>query len=145
MPLIFSPSIRPISWAQYTPVVFLDRKTIAHLEQRGISPTSNVISLEAGLVQSPKHLRHETKGEGLDIIDWYRIIDFLIDGSIYEDGSDLVFLARKPEEYVKIVVTPDPEKGSTAHGTTFRGPTVVTMYTPQDAEIDRIRKLKKVR
>jgi len=127
------------------PVGFLDRKTLEFLEKQGIAPTSNVISLEAGLVQSPKYLRHEVKGESPDLTDWYRIIDFLLDARIYEDGTDLVFLSKKPDEYMKIVVTPDPVKGSSAHGTTFRGPTVVTMYKPQEVEVDRILKLKKVR
>jgi hypothetical protein len=127
------------------PVGFLDQKTLAVLKERGIAPTSNVISLEAGLVQSAKNARHGIKGEGLDITDWYRITDFLIDGEIYEDGKDLIYLARKPEGFVKIVVTPDPKKGKSAHGAIFRGPTIVTMYQPQDTEIYRIKALKKVR
>jgi len=127
------------------PVGFLDRKTLAALAERGTAPTTSVISLEAGLVQSAKNARHTVKGEGLDITDWYRLTDFLLDGDIYEDGMDLVYLAKKPEGVVKIVVTPDPKKGKYAHGALFRGPTVVTMYLPQDAEIDRIRALKKVR
>lgn len=127
------------------PVGFLDRKTLAALTERGIEPTTNVISLEAGLVQSAKHARHGAKGEGLDITDWYRLTDFLIDGEIYEDGKDLIYLARKPEGFVKIVVSPDPIKGKSMHGSFFRGPIIATVYKPQEVEIDRIRVLKKVR
>jgi len=127
------------------PVGFLDRKTIAALAERGVTPTSNAISMEAGLVQSAKNARHGAKGEGLDITDWYRLTDFLIDGEIFEDGRDLVYLARKPGGFIKIVVNPDPLKGKSMHGSIFRGPTIATVYQPQGVEIDRIRALKKVR
>lgn len=127
------------------PVGFLDRKTIATLAERGIAPASNVISLEAGLVQSAKHARHVVKGEGLDTTDWYRLTDFLIDADIYEDGKDLVYLAQKPEGFVKIVVTPAPLKRRSMHGSSFQGPIVATIYQPQEAEVDRILTLKKVR
>jgi len=127
------------------PVGFLDRKTLAHLAKSGGQPTSNVISLEAGLVQSAKNDRHALKGEKPEREDWYNLIDYLLDATVYEDGKDLVYLSEKPSGFMKVVVTPDPIKGDALHGATFRGPTVVTMYRPQDAEVDRIRALKKVR
>lgn len=127
------------------PVGFLDRKTLGFLSSAGVTPSSNVISLEAGLIQSVKNVRHALKGEAPDITDWYRILDFLLDAEVYADGKDLVFLAKKPDGIMKVVVTPDPKKGTALHGATFRGPTVVTMYKPQDAEVERIRALKKVR
>jgi hypothetical protein len=127
------------------PVGFLDRRTLAALARRGTVPTSNAISLEAGLVQSAKLDRHALKGERPAIEDWYLIVDYLLDASIYEDGADLVYLSETPSGIMKVVVTPAPKKGGSLHGSTFRGPTVVTMYKPQADEVARIRALKKVR
>jgi hypothetical protein len=127
------------------PVGFLDRRTLSYLSGRGTIPTSNAISLEAGLIQSAKYERHGLKGEAPSATDWYRILDYLLDAAVYEDGKDLVYLAENSSGFMKVVVTPVPVKGNAIHGASFQGPTVVTMYRPQDAEIDMIRRLKKVR
>ncbi len=110
-----------------------------------MQPASNTISLEARLVQPAKNECHELKGEASAIEDWYNIVDYLLDVEVYEDGRDLIYLSEKPSGFMKVVVTPNSAKGRSLHGTTFCGPTVVTMYKPQDAEVDRIRALKKVR
>lgn len=136
---------RQIDQEYLDPVGFLDGKVLDSLAKRGAVPTSNTISLKAGLIQSGKYERHGLKGEQPELEDWYNIVDCLLDAQVYEDGTDLVYLSEKPNGFMKVVVTPVPAKGKSLHGTTFRGPTLVTMYKPQDAEVDRIRALKKVR
>ena len=138
-----------------TPVGFLDQKTQAALAKENINiGNQNLIFLEAGLVQSAKYSkRHAETGNAPDVFDWYNIMDYLIDASIYYDGEKLIFLKKKTEsKYMKIAV--DVSMRNKGHkGVSLMLPKIDTMYeldlsTELDRgrnEYQRIIEMKKIR
>ena len=138
-----------------TPVGFLDGKTQRALEKEGIKiGAQNLIFLEAGLIQSGKYSnRHTATGNAPDVFDWYNLMDYLIDASIYYDGEKLLFLKKKTEsKYMKIAVDVGM-KNKIHKGVAMKLPKVDTMYELDIAtEIDRgfnefkrITAMKKIR
>ena len=131
---------RKVDKRYITPIGFLDGKTIKALEKYSVAiGERNVIMLEAGLVQSVKYsARHAAVGNAPDIFDWYHLMDYLIDSSIYYDGEKLLFLKKKSDsKYMKIAV--DIGMRNTGHkGVAMLLPKVDTMYELDiSTEIDR--------
>ncbi|MEL3907948.1 MAG: phage minor head protein [Treponemataceae bacterium] len=123
-----------------TSVGFFDRKTVKELGKLGVDiGEHNLIMLEAGLIQSKKFsVRHVDMGNAPSKYDWYNLMDYLLDASIYYDGEKLIYLAKRSEsKYMKIVVDISMENKS-HKGVTMLLPKVDTMYELDLAtEIDR--------
>ena len=121
---------RKIDKKYITPVGFFDATTINNLQKHGIViGEHNLIMLEAGLVQSVKYsVRHAAVGNAPDVFDWYNLMEYLIDASIYYDGKGLIFLKKKSESrYMKIAV--DISMKNKGHrGVAMLLPKIDTMY-----------------
>jgi len=133
----------------------LDSKITQFLAGKGIDLSKNpVIMLESRLVTSLKYTgRHTRVGNAPSKEDWYNLVDWLMDASIFWDGKGLIYLAKISESrYMKIAV--DVSLVTKAHrGLRFFLPKVDTMYlldisTKSDRgfeEFERIMKMEKTR
>jgi hypothetical protein len=133
----------------------LDSKITRVLAGKGIDLSKNpVIMLESKLVTSLKYTgRHTRMGNAPSKEDWYNLVDWLMDASIFWDGKGLIYLAKiSDSRYTKIAV--DVSLKTKAHrGLRFFLPKVDTMYlldisTKSDRgfeEFERIMKMEKIR
>jgi hypothetical protein len=138
-----------------TPVGIFDRKITSTLKKKGIDlETKSIIVLESKLVHAGKYTgRHARQGNTPAERDWYNLIDYLIDASVFLDRHSLIYLKKLSEsKYMKIVV--DLEMKPHAHrGAAITLPKVDTMYeldisTDMDrgiTEYNRIMKMEKIR
>lgn len=138
-----------------SPVGFLDKTIVNALKKKGINiSNNNVIFLQANLPQSKKYtIRHKKAGNAPDKFDWYNLMDYLLDASVFFDDGKLIYLMKKSESvYMKIAV--DVGLRSVKHGgVRMLLPKIDTMYkldiaTETDrglTEFNRIQKLEKLR
>ena len=138
-----------------TPVGFLDNKILKALKDQGKNLDHNsLITLGEGLVNSKKFSgRHASQGNLPVKEDWYKLMDYLLDGSVYQDKDDLIYLVKKSESvFLKIVVNTDLT-GKAHKGVMLMLPKVSTMYKMDIStdiarglqEYKRITALKKIR
>jgi hypothetical protein len=137
------------------PARFLDQKILKALQTEGKNLEENsLVFLEEGLINSGKFKdRHIKQGNAPAESDWYNLMDYLIDASVFLDRDGLVFLAKKSEnKFLKIAV--DLSLRHDSHrGARLLLPKVDSMYELNlDTEIDRgideynrIMGLKKIR
>jgi hypothetical protein len=133
----------------------LDSKITRFLAGKGIDLSKNpVIMLESRLVNSGKYTgRHTNTGNAPSKGDWYNLVDWLMDASIFWDGKGLIYLARiSDSRYMKIAV--DVSLKTKAHQTVrLVLPKIDTMYlldlsTEENRglqEFTRITKMEKIR
>ena len=136
------------------PVGFLDGGITSFLEKRNVRIGDNgIVVLEASLVNGKKYERHTRTGNAPSREDWYNIMDWLMDASVFWDGRGLVYLAKiSDSRYMKIAVDVNIA-GANHRGVRLLLPKVDTMYvldtsTPSDRGIDelnRIMRMEKVR
>jgi hypothetical protein len=139
------------------PAGFLDRKTLRFLKTQGMDFEKNsLIFLEEGLVNDVKYKgRHVSQGNQPKEPDWYYLMDYLMDASIFFDKAKggLIYLVKRSEsKYIKIAVDLSFQH-KTHQGTKLLLPKVDTMYelnldTEGDRGIDeykRIMEFKKIR
>jgi hypothetical protein len=118
------------------------------LEEKGI------IVLESKLINAGKYTgRHTRQGNAPAEKDWYNLMDYLIDASVFLDRRGLIYLKKLSESrYMKIVV--DLDIKTRAHrGTAIQLPKIDTMYELNISadtdrgitEYNRIIKLEKIR
>ncbi len=138
-----------------TPVGFLDRKILDAVKANGKNLDYNsLITLNEGLVNSRKFAgRHTSQDNAPDKEDWYKLIDYLLDGDVYLDNNDLIYLVKKSESvFLKIVVNTDLT-GKAHKGVMLMLPKISTMYKLDIGsdldrgmtEYNRISRLKKIR
>jgi hypothetical protein len=137
------------------PVGFLDKKILKNLRGKGKNFDENsLVFLEEGLVNNTKFSgRHIRQGNAPARDDWYNLMDYLMDGSVFLDGEGLIFLVKRTEsKFLKIAV--DLGFRHKAHkGSRLLLPKVDTMYELDIAaetdrgieEYNRIMKLEKIR
>jgi hypothetical protein len=92
------------------PVGFLDSKIVNQLRKDGVELSeNNIILLEAGLPNAGKYSgRHARQDNAPTENDWKNIIEYLLDASVFKDGSSLIFLRKVNElKFIKIAVDLD--------------------------------------
>ena len=89
------------------PVGFLDGGITSFLEKKNVRIGDNgIVILEASLVNGKKYTgKHTRTGNAPSREDWYNIMDWLMDASVFWDGRGLVYLAKISDgRYMKIAV-----------------------------------------
>ena len=141
---------------QHTAAVgLLDSKIIKFLMGKRTDISKNsIIMLESKLVNGKKYTsKHTRMGNAPSKNDWYNLIDWLMDASIFWDGTGLIYLAKISEsQYMKIAVDISL-KTKALQGTKLALPKVDTMYlldlTTEHArgktEFDRIMRMEIIR
>jgi hypothetical protein len=138
-----------------TPVGIFDRKITGTLKKKGINlEETGIIVLESKLINAGKYTgRHTMQGNAPTENDWYNLMDYLIDASVFLDRQSLIYLKKLSESrYMKIVVDLDI-KARAHRGAAIQLPKIDTMYeldisadTDRGiAEYNRIMKLEKIR
>jgi hypothetical protein len=133
----------------------LDSKITQFLLDKKINLSKNsVIMLESKLVNGYKYTgKHTRLGNAPSKNDWYNLIDWLMDASIFWDGKGLIYLARiSDSRYMKIAVDVGL-KTKAYQGIKFPLPKIDTLYLLDLAqegdrgsnEFNRIMRMEKIR
>ncbi|WP_020613124.1 phage head morphogenesis protein [Sediminispirochaeta bajacaliforniensis] len=131
-----------------SPVGFIDRTIAKWMKQHkniNVGETS-IINMRAGLINGPKGARHAKAADALSNLEWSRIIDYLLDASVYfdPDGKSLLYVYEQDaEHFVKIAVQAQYRKSS--HGTVLTAASLRSAYKIGIDEYSRISALQKIK